>query len=338
MVLLFRFFLIQYEPVPPDKLLQLRRKGNIMKKRVVVALGHRALGTTLPEQKVAVKSTAKCIADLIEAGYQVAITHSNAPQVGMIHTALNEFAKNHPEYTASPMSVCTAMSQGYIGYDLQTAIRAELISRGIYKPVATVLTQVVIDPYDDAFAEPEKIIGRILTEEEAAAEENKGNFVTRLEDGTYKRIVAAPKPQKIVELETIRTLVDAGQVVIAAGGGGIPVMEQGIDLHGASAIIEKDLTCGLLAEELNADTLLILTSVEKVSLNLDKADEEFLGGISVEEAKKYMAENQFAPGSMLPKFEAGISFVEKGEGRRTVITDIAHAKDGYFEKTGTIIH
>lgn len=309
-----------------------------MKKRVVVALGHRALGTTLPEQKVAVKSTAKCIADLIEAGYQVAITHSNAPQVGMIHTALNEFAKNHPEYTASPMSVCTAMSQGYIGYDLQTAIRAELISRGIYKPVATVLTQVVIDPYDDAFAEPEKIIGRILTEEEAAAEENKGNFVTRLEDGTYKRIVAAPKPQKIVELETIRTLVDAGQVVIAAGGGGIPVMEQGIDLHGASAIIEKDLTCGLLAEELNADTLLILTSVEKVSLNLDKADEEFLGGISVEEAKKYMAENQFAPGSMLPKFEAGISFVEKGEGRRTVITDIAHAKDGYFEKTGTIIH
>lgn len=197
---------------------------------------------------------------------------------------------------------------------------------------------MVIDPYDDAFAEPEKIIGRILTEEEAAAEENKGNFVTRLEDGTYKRIVAAPKPQKIVELETIRTLVDAGQVVIAAGGGGIPVMEQGINLHGASAIIEKDLTCGLLAEELNADTLLILTSVEKVSLNLDKADEEFWARISVEEAKKYMAENQFAPGSMLPKFEAGISFVEKGEGRRTVITDIAHAKDGYFEKTGTIIH
>lgn len=309
-----------------------------MKKKVVVALGHRALGTTLPEQKEAVKRSAGMIADLIEEGYQVAITHSNAPQLGMIHTALNEFGKSHTDYTQAPMSVCSAMSQGYIGYDLQTAIRAELISRGIYKPVATVLTQVVIDPYDDAFAEPEKIIGRILTEEEAAAEENKGNFVTRLEDGTYKRIVAAPKPQKIVELETIRTLVDAGQVVIAAGGGGIPVMEQGIDLHGASAIIEKDLTCGLLAEELNADTLLILTSVEKVSLNLDKADEEFLGGISVEEAKKYMAENQFAPGSMLPKFEAGISFVEKGEGRRTVITDIAHAKDGYFEKTGTIIH
>lgn len=308
-----------------------------MKKRAVIALGHRALGTTLPEQKIAVAKTAKSIADLIEEGYQVAITHSNAPQVGMIHTAMNEFGKTHDNYTSAPMSVCSAMSQGYIGYDLQTAIRAELISRGIYKPVATILTQVVIDPYDDAFAEPEKIIGRVLSEEEAEAEENKGNFVTKLEDGTYKRIVAAPKPQKIIELETIRTLVDAGQIVIAAGGGGIPVMEQGIDLHGASAIIEKDLSSGLLAEELNADTLLILTSVEKVSLNLGQDNEEYLDTITVDEAKKYMDENQFAPGSMLPKFEAGIAFIEKGDGRRTIITDISHAKDGYYEKTGTII-
>ena len=189
------------------------------------------------------------------------------------------------------------MSQGYIGYDLQTAIRAELISRGIYKPVATILTQVVIDPYDDAFAEPEKIIGRVLTEEEAETEESKGNFVTKLADGTKKRI----------------------------------------DLHGASAIIEKDLSSGLLAQELNADTLLILTSVEKVSLNLGQDNEEYLNTISVDDAKKYMADNQFAPGSMLPKFEAGISFIEKGDNRRTIITDIAHAKDGYFEKTGTII-
>lgn len=308
-----------------------------MKKRAVIALGHRALGTTLPEQKIAVAKTAKSIADLIEEGYQVAITHSNAPQVGMIHTAMNEFGKTHDNYTSAPMSVCSAMSQGYIGYDLQTAIRAELISRGIYKPVATILTQVVIDPYDDAFAEPEKIIGRVLSEEEAEAEENKGNFVTKLEDGTYKRIVAAPKPQKIIELETIRTLVDVGQIVIAAGGGGIPVMEQGIDLHGASAIIEKDLSSGLLAEELNADTLLILTSVEKVSLNLGQDNEEYLDTITVDEAKKYMDENQFAPGSMLPKFEAGIAFIEKGDGRRTIITDISHAKDGYYEKTGTII-
>lgn len=305
-------------------------------KIVVVALGHRALGTTLPEQKIATKKAAKAIADLVEEGTRVVISHSNGPQVGMIHTAMNEFGKAHPDYTFAPMSVCSAMSQGYIGYDLQNTIRAEFLSRGIYKPVSTVLTQVVIDPYDEAFAEPEKIIGRVLTAEEAEAEEEKGNYVTPVEGG-FRRIVAAPMPQKIIELETIRTLVDAGQVVIAAGGGGIPVMEQGIDLHGASAIIEKDLASGLMAESLNADTLMILTSVEKVSLNLGTDKEEFLDEITVEEAIKYMGENQFAPGSMLPKFQAGVSFIQKGTGRRTIITDMAHARDGYREKTGTII-
>lgn len=305
-------------------------------KIVVVALGHRALGTTLPEQKIATKKAAKAIADLVEEGTKVVISHSNGPQVGMIHTAMNEFGKAHPDYTFAPMSVCSAMSQGYIGYDLQNTIRAEFLSRGIYKPVSTVLTQVVIDPYDEAFAEPEKIIGRVLTAEEAEAEEEKGNFVTAVEGG-FRRIVAAPMPQKIIELETIRTLVDAGQVVIAAGGGGIPVMEQGIDLHGASAIIEKDLASGLMAESLNADTLMILTSVEKVSLNLGTDKEEFLDEITVEEAIQYMGENQFAPGSMLPKFQAGVSFIQKGTGRRTIITDMAHARDGYREKTGTII-
>ena len=306
------------------------------KRKIVIALGGNALGKNVEEQQEAVEHTAKVIVDLEQQGYDLIITHGNGPQVGMIQSAMNEYAAAHSEAEV-PLSTSVAMSQGYIGYDLQTAIRAELISRGIYKPVATILTQVVIDPYDDAFAEPEKIIGRVLTEEEAETEESKGNFVTKLADGTYKRILAAPKPQKIVELETIRTLVDAGQVVIAAGGGGIPVMEQGIDLHGASAIIEKDLSSGLLAQELNADTLLILTSVEKVSLNLGQDNEEYLNTISVDDAKKYMADNQFAPGSMLPKFEAGISFIEKGDNRRTIITDIAHAKDGYFEKTGTII-
>ena len=330
-------------------------------KTVVVALGHKALGATLPEQKQATKAAAKAIADLVEDGAHVVISHSNAPQVGMIHTAMNEFGKQHPDagkyivgtgtihtamnefgkahpdYTFAPMSVCSAMSQGYIGYDLQNAIRAELISRGIYKPVATILTQVVIDPYDEAFGEPEKIIGRILTSEEAEAEEDKGNFVTEVGNGEYRRILAAPKPQKIVELETIRTLADAGQVVIAAGGGGIPVMEQGIDLHGASAIIEKDFASELLAEELNADTLLILTSVEKVSLNKDTDKETLLDTVSVADARKYIDENQFTAGSMLPKIEAAVAFAEKGNGHRTIITDIAHAKDGYKEKTGTII-
>ena len=255
----------------------------------------------------------------------------------MIHTAMNEFGKAHPDYTFAPMSVCSAMSQGYIGYDLQNAIRAELISRGIYKPVATILTQVVIDPYDDAFGEPEKVIGRVLNAEEAEAEEDKGNFVTETAPGEYRRILAAPKPQRIVEIETVRALTDAGQVVIAAGGGGIPVMEQGINLHGASAIIEKDFASGLLAEELNADTLLILTSVEKVSLNKDTDHETYLGALSAEEAQKYIDEGQFAAGSMLPKIEAGLSFLSKGENRRAIITDIAHAKDGYREKTGTIL-
>ena len=306
-------------------------------KTVVVALGHKALGTTLPEQKVATKAAAKAIADLVEDGANVVISHSNGPQVGMIHTAMNEFGKAHPKYTFAPMSVCSAMSQGYIGYDLQNAIRTELLSRGIYKPVATVLTQVVIDPYDDAFAEPEKIIGRVLTAEEAEAEEEKGNYVTEISEGQFRRILASPKPQRIVEIETIRALASAGQIVIAAGGGGIPVLEQGIELHGASAIVEKDLASGLLAEELNADTLLILTSVEKVSLNMDTENEELLGSISAEDAHKYVEADQFTKGSMLPKIEAGLSFIEKKEGRRAIITDIAHAEAGYKEKTGTII-
>ena len=306
-------------------------------KTVVVALGHKALGTTLPEQKVATKAAAKAVADLIEDGANVVISHSNGPQVGMIHTAMNEFGKAHPKYTFAPMSVCSAMSQGYIGYDLQNAIRTELLSRGIYKPVATVLTQVVIDPYDDAFAEPEKIIGRVLTAEEAEAEEEKGNYVTEISEGQFRRILASPKPQRIVEIETIRALASAGQIVIAAGGGGIPVLEQGIELHGASAIVEKDLASGLLAEELNADTLLILTSVEKVSLNMGTENEELLGSISAEDAHKYVEADQFTKGSMLPKIEAGLSFIEKKEGRRAIITDIAHAEAGYKEKTGTII-
>ena len=307
------------------------------KKRIVIALGHDALGTTLPEQQAAAKKTAKAIADFVKEDYQIIISHSNGPQVGMIHTAMSEFCKIYPEYTATPMSVCSAMSQGYIGYDLQNAIRAELISRGIYKPVSTVLTQVVIDPYDEAFAEPEKIIGRVLNAEEAEAEEEKGNFVTKVGEGQYRRILAAPKPQKIVEIETVKVLSAAEQIVIAAGGGGIPVLEQGTQLNGASAIIEKDLAAGLLAEELNADTLMILTSVEKVSLDHNTDHESYLDTISTEDAKKYIAGKQFAAGSMLPKIEAGVSFVEKGTGRRTIITDMAHAKDGYREKTGTII-
>ena len=302
-------------------------------KITVVALGHRALGTTLPEQKIATKKAAKAVADLVEAGNRVVISHSNGPQVGMIHTAMNEFGKTHPDYTFAPMSVCSAMSQGYIGYDLQTAIRAELISRGIYKPVATILTQVVIDPYDDAFAEPEKIIGRVLTEEEAETEESKGNFVTKLADGTYKRILAAPKPQKIVELETIRTLVDAGQVVIAAGGGGIPVMEQGTTLKGASAVIEKDYTAAKLADMVDASHLMILTSKEQ----METADGQAIGKISVSDAISLIDENHFDAITTLPKVDASVSFVSSGEGRTAIITKLENAYQGIKERIGTII-
>lgn len=227
-----------------------------MKKRVVVALGHRALGTTLPEQKVAVKSTAKCIADLIEAGYQVAITHSNAPQVGMIHTAMNEFAKNHPDYTTSPMSVCTAMSQGYIGYDLQNGIREELLNRGIYRTVSTVLTQVIVDPYDDAFYTPTKVLGRYMNAEEANEERKKGNFVVEEPGKGFRRAVSAPNPVKIVELDAVKALLDADQIVIAAGGGGIPVLEQ--DNHYVAQVLLSRKTSQ--PESLQKELMLIFSS------------------------------------------------------------------------------
>lgn len=308
-----------------------------MKKRVVVALGHRALGTTLPEQMEAVKKTSKVIADLIEDGYQVAITHSNAPQVGMIHTAMNEFGKIHEEYTAAPMSVCSAMSQGYIGYDLQNAIREELLNRGIFRTVSTILTQVIVDPYDEAFYTPTKILGRYMNVEEANEERKKGNYVVEEPGKGYRRIVSAPNPASIVEIDAIRALLDADQVVIACGGGGIPVLQQDNHLKGASAVIEKDLTAGKMAEEVNADELIILTSVEKVKINLGRPEEASLGEISVEEAKKYMEEGHFGQYNMLPKFSASVEFIEKREGRRALITSFDYLKDALNGKNGTWI-
>lgn len=292
-----------------------------MKKKVVVALGHRALGTTLPEQKEAVKRSAGMIADLIEEGYQVAITHSNAPQLGMIHTALNEFGKSHTDYTQAPMSVCSAMSQGYIGYDLQNAIRTELLNRGIYKTVSTVLTQVVVDPYDEAFYHPTKLIGRVMTKEEAEEEEKKGNHVAEVEGG-FRRIVAAPKPMDIVEIDAISALSDADQVVIACGGGGIPVLAQNNRLQGASAVIEKDLAAGKLAELLDADMLVILTSVDKVCLNYGKEDEIKLDTLSLADARKYLDEGQFEAGTMAPKIEAAIDFIGESAIRSALITKL----------------
>ena len=308
-----------------------------MKKRVVVALGHRALGTTLPEQMEAVKKSAKSIADLIEAGYQVAITHSNAPQVGMIHTALNEFAKVHEDYTAAPMSVCSAMSQGYIGYDLQNSIREELLDRGIFRTVSTVLTQVIVDPYDEAFYTPTKVLGRYMNAEEANLERKKGNYVVEEPGKGFRRIVSAPNPVSIVEIDAIKALLDADQIVIACGGGGIPVLQQDNHLKGASAVIEKDLAAGKMAEEIDADELIILTSVEKVKLNMGRPDEEDLGEITVEQAKEYMDAGHFGVYNMLPKFSDSVDFIEKREGRSALITSFDKLSDAIKGKTGTHI-
>ena len=306
------------------------------KKRIVMAIGHKDMGTNLPEQKEAVKRTAKVIADFIQDGWQVAIVHSNAPQVGMIHTAMNEFGKQHDGYSSAPMSVCSAMSQGYIGYDLQNGIRAELIKRGIYKPVSTVLTQVTVDPYDEAFYTPVKVVGRVMSEEEAKEEEAKGNHVKAVEGG-FRRIVASPHPVAIVEIHAIKALMDADQIVIACGGGGIPVMEQGYNLRGASAIIEKDLATSLLAKEIDADVMMILTSVDNVTLNFGTDKEEPIHHMTIDEAKAYMDQGQFEFASMLPKVSASVNFLEAGKGRKAIITSLDKAEESLTGEAGTTI-
>lgn len=254
----------------------------------------------------------------------------------MIHTAMSEFCRIYPEYTATPTAVCSAMSQGYIGYDLQNAIRTELLGRGIYKTVSTILTQVVVDPYDEAFYHPTKIIGRVMTEAEAEEEEKKGNHVTQVEGG-YRRVVAAPKPVDIVEKDAIKALVDADQVVIACGGGGIPVLAQDNKLQGASAVIEKDLAAGKLADTLDADRLVILTSVDKVCLSYGKEDEKPLDTMTVEEAKKYLAAGEFDEGTMAPKIEAAIDFIGDSAIRSVLITKLNKEGKTVSGGMGTLI-
>lgn len=313
-------------------------KKDIRKRRIVIALGHEALGTTLPEQKTATRRTAKAVADLISDDAQVIITHSNGPQVGMIHTAMSEFARLYPEYTSTPMSVCSAMSQGYIGYDLQNAIRTELLNRGIYKPVATILTQVTVDPYDEAFYEPTKIIGRVMNREDADAEEKKGNHITEVEGG-YRRIVAAPKPINVVEIDSIRALADADQVVIACGGGGIPVLDQAHNLQGASAVIEKDLAAGRLAELIDADELIILTGEDHVYLDYGKPEQRPIESMSTAEAQRYIEEGAFEEGTILPKIQAAVDFIGNSAIRKATITKLGIRPE--TEKAtleGTIIH
>ena len=310
------------------------------KKRIVIALGGNALGNTLPEQMTAVKITAKAIVDLIEEGCEVVVAHGNGPQVGMINNAMSALSREDPSQPNTPLSVCVAMSQAYIGYDLQNALREELLNRNITDiPVTTMITQIRVDAEDPAFNAPSKPIGHFMTEEQAKIAEEKYGYIMKEDAGRgYRRVVASPKPAEIIEIGAIRSLVDPGQLVIACGGGGIPVTLIGNHLKGASAVIDKDFASELLAEELNADFLIILTAVEKVAINFGKPEEKWLDDITTDDARKYMDEGHFAPGSMLPKVQAAVKFADSKDGRNALITLLEKAKEGILGNTGTRIH
>ena len=308
--------------------------------RIVIALGGNALGNTLTEQMTAVKHTASAIADLIEQGHEVIVSHGNGPQVGMIHHAVNELTHVvEQDFPVIPLSVCVAMSQSYIGYDLQNALREELLNRSILKPCATVITQVIVDPNDIAFKKPTKPIGRFMSESEAKKLADEKGYQMMEDAGRgWRRVVASPKPKAIVEIETVRSLLQAGQVVIAGGGGGIPVIAEGNHLKGTSAVIDKDFCSCLMAELVDADLLIILTAVEKCAINFGKPNQEWLDNITVSQAKEYCEQGHFATGSMLPKVEAAIKFAESAKGRKSLITLLEKAKDGIEGKTGTVIY
>lgn len=313
------------------------RRINMSKKKVVVSLGHDALGYTTEAQRDAVMKTAKALADLVEADCQLTITHSNGPQVSMIHKAMTELRRVYIDYTPAPMCVCSAMSQGYVGYDIQNSLRAELLSRGISKPVSTLLTQVTVDPYDEAFYEPTKVIGRYMSKEDAETEIKKGNYVREYPGRGFRRVVAAPKPIEIVEIEAIRALVNANQVVIACGGGGIPVIEQKHALKGASAVIEKDAIAGKLASDLVCDELIILTGVECVYKDFGKETQSPVRNMNAAEAKEMIPAKEFGEGTMLPKIEAALAYLEKVPSGKVIITSIDRVKDAIKGKAGTII-
>lgn len=308
-----------------------------MSKKIVLALGGNALGDDLAGQMQAVRHTARTIVDLIALGHQVVVTHGNGPQVGMINQAFEAAAKTEAHTPMLPMSVCVALSQGYIGYDLQNAIREELLTRQLDIPVATLITQVEVDANDKAFLNPTKPIGSFFSKEEAEKLSQNGYIMKEDAGRGYRRVVASPMPVDIIEKQTVKALMDDCHVVITVGGGGIPVIREGNHLRGASAVIDKDWASAKLAEMIDADLLIILTAVEKVEINFGKPDEQWLDNLSLRDAERFIEEGHFAKGSMLPKVEAAAAFARSGPGRKALITMLSKAKEGIEGKTGTII-
>jgi len=309
-----------------------------MKDKIVVALGGNALGNTPEEQIELVKNTAKPIVDLIEAGHEVILAHGNGPQVGMINLAMATSAGSASNTPEMPFPECGAMSQGYIGYHLQNAIREELLNRGMHNPVATVITQVIVDKNDPAFSKPTKPIGAFYSKEEADKQTAEKGY-TMVEDSGrgWRRVVASPQPLDVAEKETVKALVEHGHIVITVGGGGIPVYQEGNKLIGIPAVIDKDFASAKIAEILEADYLIILTAVEKVAINFGKPDVQWLSELSIDEAEAYIKEGHFAPGSMLPKVQAAIKFAKSSPGRKALITSLEKAKEGIEGLTGTVI-
>ena len=308
-----------------------------MGERIVVALGGNALGKTPTEQLSLVRETARPLVDLVEKGYDLIIGHGNGPQVGMINLAMEYSAQKGGGTPFMPFAECGAMTQGYIGYHLQQALQRELERRGIRKNVVTLVTQVVVDPDDPGFRHPTKPVGCFYTRDQAEKmAANKG--LTFMEDAGrgYRRVVPSPIPRRIVEIEVVEQLVKSGDIVITVGGGGIPVVETGHGLQGVEAVIDKDRASALLAKDLKADRLIILTAVDRVCVNFGKPDQTALSQMSVADCERYIAEGQFAPGSMLPKVESCLDFVRGSEGE-ALITSLVRAGEALEGKTGTVI-
>lgn len=306
-------------------------------KKIVLALGGNALGDTPEEQKEAVKNTAVSIVDLIEEGNEVIVAHGNGPQVGMINLAMSTANATDRSVPSMPFPECGAMSQGYIGYHLQNAIGNELAKRNINKPVVTLVTQTLVDKNDKAFSNPTKPIGTFYSEEEAKELEATKGYTMKEDSGRgYRRVVPSPKPIDIVEKEAVESLVGKA-VIICGGGGGIPVIKTESGLEGVAAVIDKDFTSAKIAEVLSADSLIILTAVDKVAINFGKENEKWLDELSIAEVQKYIDANEFGAGSMLPKVEAAVGFVKSKEGREALITSLEKAKAALKGETGTKI-